>query len=444
MKYKIKELEFSIPSYEYFELIKNNDWAVYLNSNNNKYHDQRYDILSSNPINKIILSSEYSSSDVTKDNIFNILEKNINMHKCEEDDDIPFCGGAIGFMSYDFGNTLHNIKNKKNKDFDYPLAAFGIYDWCITYDYLKEKSFILYYEKNNIISKILNHRSEKNEIKKYKAYKSTSSCESNMNYDLYKSKISKISNYIKSGDCYQVNFAQRFSLGYEGDEYSMYKTLNKSFASPYSAYINYPFGNILSFSPERFLSIKNNLVETKPIKGTRPRSDDEVLDKKNLDELRLSDKDKAENLMIVDLLRNDLGKICKMNSIKVEELYHIKTFKTINHMVSKIIGKLNSNVDEFEIIKALFPGGSITGAPKESAMKIIDAIESKPRNIYTGSIGYIKPNGDMSFNISIRTLLNYKNQYEYGIGGGIVWDSDENDEWNEAQHKSKILSSLIK
>ena len=148
--------------------------------------------------------------------------------------------------------------------------------------------------------------------------------------------------------------------------------------------------------------------------------------------------------MIVDLLRNDLGKICKMNSIKVEDLYHIKTFKTINHMVSKIIGKLNSNVDEFEIIKALFPGGSITGAPKESAMKIIDAIESKPRNIYTGSIGYIKPNGDMSFNISIRTLLNYKNQYEYGIGGGIVWDSDENDEWNEAQHKSKILSSLIK
>ena len=439
MKYKIKELEFSIPSYEYFELIKNNDWAVYLNSNNNKYHDQRYDILSSNPINKIILSSEYSSSDVTKDNIFNILEKNINMHKCEEDDDIPFCGGAIGFMSYDFGNTLHNIKNKKNKDFDYPLAAFGIYDWCITYDYLKEKSFILYYEKNNIISKILNHRSEKNEIKKYKAYKSTSSCESNMNYDLYKSKISKISNYIKSGDCYQVNFAQRFSLGYEGDEYSMYKTLNKSFASPYSAYINYPFGNILSFSPERFLSIKNNLVETKPIKGTRPRSDDEVLDKKNLDELRLSDKDKAENLMIVDLLRNDLGMNCKNGSINVDKLFEIETFANVHHLVSTISGEIDENSNIYKLIRDAFPGGSITGAPKLRSMEIIEELEPDNRSIYCGSIGYIGFDQKTDLNISIRSMLAVKNKLYFWGGGGIVNDSDERSEYNESIAKVKPL-----
>ena len=439
MKYKIKELEFSIPSYEYFELIKNNDWAVYLNSNNNKYNDQRYDILSSNPINKIILSSEYSRSDVTKDNIFNLLEENINLHKCETDDDIPFCGGAIGFMSYDFGNALHNIKKKNNKDFDYPLAAFGIYDWCITYDYLKEKSFILYYEKNNTIRKILNHRTEKNEIKKYKTYKSTSSCESNMNYDLYKSKISKISNYIKSGDCYQVNFAQRFSLGYEGDEYSMYKTLNKSFASPYSAFMNYPFGNILSFSPERFLSIKNNLVETKPIKGTRPRSDDEVLDKKNLDELRLSEKDKAENLMIVDLLRNDLGMNCKNGSINVDKLFEIETFANVHHLVSTISGEIHDNSNIYKLIRDAFPGGSITGAPKLRSMEIIEELEPDNRSIYCGSIGYIGFDQKTDLNISIRSMLAVNNKLYFWGGGGIVNDSDVRSEYNESIAKVKPL-----
>ena len=201
--------------------------------------------------------------------------------------------------------------------------------------------------------------------------------------------------------------------------------------------------DILSLSPESFVKVKNRKIQTSPIKGTRPFSKNFNENKKLKFQLQNSEKDKAEHLMIVDLLRNDLGKICKMNSVKVEDLYKIKSFKTINHMVSKIIGKLNSNVDELDIIHALFPGGSITGAPKESAMKIIDAIENKPRNIYTGSIGYIKPNGDMSFNISIRTLLRYNDKYEYGIGGGIVWDSNETEEWNEAQQKSKILEPLF-
>jgi len=437
--YKIKELEFCIPSHEYFELIKNNDWAVYLNSNVNKYNDQRYDILSSNPVNKIVLNSENQNSDITKDNIFTLLEKSISVNKCETNDDVPFCGGAIGFISYDFGNAIHNIKIKKNKEFDYPLVAFGIYDWCITYDYLKEKSFILYYEKNNIIDKIINYKNVRDKIKKSKTYKSTTSCESNMNYDLYKSKISKISNYIKSGDCYQVNFAQRFSLGYEGDEYSMYKTLNNSFGSPYSAFINYPFGNILSFSPERFLSIKNNIVETKPIKGTRPRSDDEITDKKNIDELKLSEKDRAENLMIVDLLRNDLGMNCKSGSINVDKLFEIETFANVHHLVSTISGEIHNESSIYKLIRDAFPGGSITGAPKLRSMEIIEELEPDNRSIYCGSIGYIGFDQKTDLNISIRSMLAVNNKLYFWGGGGIVNDSDVRSEYNESIAKVKPL-----
>ncbi len=440
MMYEIKQLDFSISSYEYFQVIKNNDWAVFLNSNNNKYQEQRYDILSSNPINKIILNEKESkNSDINEKNIFDLLEKSISMHKCKQDDEIPFCGGAIGFISYDFGKKIHNIEIKTNKDFDYPLVAFGIYDWCITYDYLRKKSYILYHKKNDLVDKIINYKSEIQYSKKQRTFKSTTSCESNMNYDLYKSKISKISNYIKNGDCYQVNLSQRFSLGYEGDEYMMYKTLNKSFASPYSAYINYPFGKILSFSPERFISIKNNIVETKPIKGTRPRSNDKNIDKKNIEELRLSEKDKAENLMIVDLLRNDLGMNCKNGSIKVDKLFEIETFANVHHLVSTISGEIHEKSNIYNLIRDAFPGGSITGAPKLRSMEIIEELEPNNRSIYCGSIGYIGFDQKTDLNISIRSMLAVNNKLYFWGGGGIVNDSDVKSEYNESIAKVKPL-----
>tara|TARA_Y100000768_G_scaffold378910_1_gene353917 strand:+ start:32 stop:832 length:801 start_codon:yes stop_codon:yes gene_type:complete len=260
-----------------------------------------------------------------------------------------------------------------------------------------------------------------------------------MNYDLYKSKVSKISNYIKNGDCYQVNFAQRFSLGYKGDEYSIYKTLNKSFASPYSAYINYPFGNILSFSPERFLSVKNNIVETKPIKGTRPRSDDTEIDEKNIIELKLSEKDKAENLMIVDLLRNDLGINCKNGSINVDKLFEIETFANVHHLVSTITGEIKDKSNIYNLIRDAFPGGSITGAPKLRAMEIIEELEPDNRSIYCGSIGYIGFDQKTDLNISIRSMLAVNNKLYFWGGGGIVNDSDVRSEYNESIAKVKPL-----
>ena len=401
--------------------------------------------MTSNPTHKIVVDDNtlkvVNNNIVTNHNEcpFELLKNIMKKYKCESNDDIPFCGGAVGFISYDFGNKLHSIKQKNNLDFNYPLMAFGIYEWAIIYDYQKEKSFLVYREKTEIVEKIINFNYIDINKKEEKKFKITSRCESNMNYDLYQSKLLKILRYIKNGDCYQVNLSQRFSLGYEGDEYHIFNTLNKSFASPYSAYMNYPFGNILSFSPERFLSINNNIVETKPIKGTRPRSDDFDTDKSNIQELKNSEKDKSENLMIVDLLRNDLGINCQKGSIKVDKLFDIETFANVHHLVSTISGKVDNDSNIYNLIKDAFPGGSITGAPKYRSMEIIEELEPDNRSIYCGSIGYIGFDEKTDLNISIRSMLSIDSKLYFWGGGGIVNDSDIRSEYNETIAKVKPL-----
>ena len=205
-------------------------------------------------------------------------------------------------------------------------------------------------------------------------------------------------------------------------------------------YLNTGNQNILSFSPEEFIKVKNRKIYSYPMKGTRPEGTTELERQQNIKELANSEKDKAEHLMIVDLLRNDLGKICNFGSVKINNLYEIQTYETVHHMVTKVFGELKNTTEISDIIKALFPGGSITGAPKEKAMSIIDNLENYNRGVYTGAMGYIKPNGDMDFNISIRTLTIENNRVTYPVGGGIVWDSDSNEEWLETKTKSEILN----
>ena len=444
MSYKLHQLDFSVPSIQVFESIKNEDWSVFLNSNSKRYPDQRFDILSAKPKKKVIFLDDSTylineDQQLKKSELcpFDLLKKIMNEYKSNSSEDIPFSGGAIGYISYDYGNYLHNIENK-NECLKYPLFAFGIYDWAVIYDYVQKKSFLLYHEKNTITEKILNNYQKKLQPI-LKPFQIISRCESNMNYDLYEIKLLKILEYIRAGDCYQVNLSQMFSLTYEGDEYELYKYLNKSFASPYSAYMNYPFGKILSFSPERFLSIKNNIVETKPIKGTRPRSDDPDIDKKNIEDLESSQKDKAENLMIVDLLRNDLGMNCKKGSVKVDKLFEIETFANVHHLVSTIHAEIDSESNIYNLIRDAFPGGSITGAPKLRAMQIIHELEPNNRSIYCGSIGYISFDEKTDLNISIRSMLSIDNNLYFWGGGGIVNDSDIRSEYNETISKVKPL-----
>ncbi len=264
-----------------------------------------------------------------------------------------------------------------------------------------------------------------------------------MTRDSYRNKFNNIQEYLLSGDCYQINLAQRFTANYEGDEWQAYLALEAENGAPFSGFIRLHQGAILSVSPERFLQLRNGQIETKPIKGTRPRSNDEAQDKENALALQQANKDRAENLMIVDLLRNDIGRVAAPGTVRVPHLFAIESFPAVHHLVSTVTGELGAEHSATDLLKACFPGGSITGAPKVRAMEIIEELEPHRRSIYCGSIGYISRCGAMDTSITIRTLVANEQKIHAWAGGGIVADSDADSEYQETLDKlSKILPVL--
>ncbi len=323
---------------------------------------------------------------------------------------------AIGFINYNFKNILYNHISFKNHNSHIPYLFFG------------QPKMIKKYQ----IKSTNNHIATLKLKKDLETFKE------------YEKKIKKIKTELKLGNVYQINYTNNKSYYLENSAFELYLSLRNNVKPKYGYYIRYNDIYILSFSPELFFMKENNTIKTSPMKGTRNRSINIEKDKQLKFELKNSIKDRAEHLMIVDLLRNDLGKIAIPGSIKVNDIFKIESFNTVHQMISNITAKLEDDITEIDIIEALFPGGSITGAPKESAMKIIDQLEDYSRDIYTGSIGYIKSNGDLNFNIAIRTMTINNGNGEYPVGGGVVWDSNAKDEWDEAQLKSKILHDIIK
>jgi len=323
---------------------------------------------------------------------------------------------AFGFISYDMKNIIFPKLNLKKINSTFPLLWFG-----------KPKEVFKY--KINSSNKLLNKC--KLELSK-----------DLINFNDYENNINKIKNYLFKGDSYQINFTQPIFYKTNDNPLDIYLNLRNKVKPFYGSYLNNKNYSILSFSPEKFIEKKKGVIVSFPMKGTIKRSSNPDKDYSLLNILQNSSKDKAEHLMIVDLIRNDLGKICNVGSVKVDDLFNIQSFPTVHQMISKVSGKLKKNVNETEIILSLFPGGSITGAPKERSLEIIDELENYERGIYTGSIGYITNNGDMDFNIAIRTLEIKNKIAKYPVGGGIVWDSIPKNEWLEAIQKSKILSLL--
>ncbi|MGA0807375.1 MAG: aminodeoxychorismate synthase component I, partial [Pseudohongiellaceae bacterium] len=249
----------------------------------------------------------------------------------------------------------------------------------------------------------------------------------------------KIASYINAGDCYQVNLAQCFSAHCKGDSWTAFRRLQGRANAPFAAYLEDGGQAVLSFSPERFLRVERGEVMTQPIKGTRPRSADPAQDRANRIDLETSTKDRAENLMIVDLLRNDLGRVCAFGSVSVENLFETQSFTNVHHLVSTVKGRLERADDVFALLAASFPGGSITGTPKLRAMQIINELENMPRSVYCGAIAWIDFSGDMDSNICIRTLVKDGNSIHCWGGGGIVADSDGPSEYQETLDKISIL-----
>lgn len=268
--------------------------------------------------------------------------------------------------------------------------------------------------------------------------------QSNFDKQNYQQAFDKIQSYIVEGDCYQVNLAKRFEIQAEGEAWHAYKQLRQLNAAPFCAYFSTDTAAILSSSPERLLQVDDKHVETKPIKGTRPRDlNNSEHDQQLATELQNSIKDRAENLMIVDLLRNDLGKVCVPGSIGVPRPFELESFATVHHLVSTITGTLKDDEDPVSLLRACFPGGSITGAPKLRAMEIIEELEPHRRGAYCGSIAYIGFDGNMDSNITIRTLVYSDNQLRFWAGGGIVADSNVDAEHQEIIDKASAMFKLI-
>lgn len=267
---------------------------------------------------------------------------------------------------------------------------------------------------------------------------------SNFTKEEFKNAVQSVREYIRQGDIYQANLTQRFSGETELTSFELYRDLRRFSPAPFGAFLNFEDAHILSNSPERFIRCVNKKIETRPIKGTRPRGKDKEEDLRLQQELRNSEKDRAELLMIVDLERNDIGRISKTGSVKVPELFVIEPYANVNHLVSTVVGELKDDKDVTDVIKATFPGGSITGAPKIRAMEIIDELEPTQRNVYTGSIGYIGFNGDMDFNIAIRTIIKNDKKVYFQVGGGMTWDSDPDEEYQETLDKAKSIMKALR
>ncbi len=268
---------------------------------------------------------------------------------------------------------------------------------------------------------------------------------SNFLKEAYLAAIGRAKEYIRQGDIYQVNLSQRFSTDLTMPPFELYKRLRQINPAPFAAYLDCGDVKMISASPERFLKIdaKNRYIETRPIKGTRPRGKTTIEDERLKNALINSAKDRAEHVMIVDLERNDLGRVCEYGSVKWAELMVLEQYATVSHLVSKVNGRLRADADAADCLMNCFPGGSITGAPKIRAMEIIDELEPAKRSAYTGAIGYIGFNGNMDTNIVIRSFINKGDKLHFQVGGGIVSDSDPEAEYQETLDKAGALMEAV-
>jgi para-aminobenzoate synthetase component 1 len=265
----------------------------------------------------------------------------------------------------------------------------------------------------------------------------------NMTQAEYEAKVSEVRGYIASGDVYQINLSQRARCSYAGAALPVFQALRRGNPAPYAAYLDTGELQVISTSPEQFLRKRGRDIETRPIKGTRPRGKDAEEDARNAAALRGSEKDRAELLMIVDLERNDLGRVAEFGSVRVEGLYHLEYYARVMHQTAQVKARLAAGQDVYDCIRALFPGGSITGAPKVRAMELIESLEPTCRGVYCGSMGYIGFNGDAEFNIAIRSLHLQGGYLDYQVGSGIVWDSEATSEFLETQDKGRAIRETI-
>ncbi len=423
--------------------IKDKKFPFLLDSAKGSYNQGNKSYIGFNP--EIVLKSKNNMCEITglvnkkiEDNPLNQLKILMDEYYCEDCN--QFVGGAVGLLSYDF--TKNNCKVVLNceKNTDVYDAFFGIYFKIIEFDN-NTKEYTIFYMDDVDVSEL-----EEAFIKPVIEEKEYHTCEliKTVTKEEYAKSFDEIKTMIENGDVYEVNLTQQFIVDTTKDKFNIYKKLRKVNKADFMAYMDFGDYCVLSSSPERFFDCQNKIVQARPIKGTIRRSLDENEDEKLKAELLNSHKDISELLMIVDLMRNDLAMSCEYETVKSISNYSLETYENVHHLVATIVGKLREDEDVFSLIKNIFPGGSITGAPKLASIEAIDTVEKYNRNVYTGSIGYISFNQNCDFNILIRTILKIKDRCYFSGGGAITWDSEMNSEYEETLQKSRKVYEALR
>lgn len=451
--YSVSSLPYETTPYPAFKKIRHLPLPVLLASGDDrKRKDTRFEYISAAPDKvlrthgKATLIEVAGKDSVTRTgNPLDVLCQEFPLeHKTRRTDDLPFTGGAIGYFGYELLHPWIPIEDARSRDIDLPDMLIGIYSWVIVIDHLKQLSHLVIRDscpqttRTAVIEAL-----EKKGANPPGTFSLDGEFASNFSRDEYQAAYQRVIDYILAGDCYQVNLTQRFTASCSGDPYTAFTRLQTIAKAPFAAFMEDDSQAVMSFSPERFVQVKNRQVMTQPIKGTRPRSKDAATDLLNRKDLESSLKDKAENLMIVDLLRNDLGRICETGSIKVSDLFETQSFTNVHHLVSTITGTLEEASDVFALLKAGFPGGSITGTPKIRAMEIINELESVMRSVYCGAFSWIDFSGNMDSNICIRTLVKEGEKIHCWGGGGVVADSIGEQEYQESLDKINLFMDAL-
>ena len=380
------------------------------------------------------------------------LQSILNNFKSEGIDYLPhFWGGAVGYFSYDIARHFENIPKIAVDDLNIPEIYIGFTDEVIVFDHDEKILKIIICLKrddnygygverlNKLVSAITSRQSP------VISHQMTArNLKSNMTKSKFTNMVKRAKEYIREGDIFQANLSQRFEAEFEGDPWEFYKRLNEINPSPFGGYINFDDMSIVSASPERLIKINGKYIETRPIAGTRPRGKSSQNDIALSKELLLNEKERAEHIMLVDLERNDLGRVCKYGTVKVDELMILESYSHVWHIVSKVVGELKDDVKFIDILRACFPGGTITGCPKVRCMEIIEELEPVRRGIYTGSMGYIGYDGRIDLNIIIRSALVKNGKIYCYAGAGIVADSNPEKEYEETLFKAEAIMEALR
>ncbi|QEA40398.1 aminodeoxychorismate synthase component I [Pistricoccus aurantiacus] len=429
---------------DYFNTLRAHPGAVLLDSGQPAAPSGRYDIMSADPLAMLEVSpggEMHCDIDIPlHGSLFEVQRRVLEwLPEAAFSSDLPFLGGLIGYWSYDLARRMEPVEGRARDATGLPWSRVGLYDWALIQDHYQERTFLVATaRRRRQVRAWFGHQTDKSTN-----FALAAPFTAEMSRQDYGERFQAVKRYIQQGDCYQINLTQRFSAPCEGDPWQAYLRLRHATPTPYAGYCAWEDKAVLSLSPERFLTCRNRQVEARPIKGTRPRGDTPQQDQALSEALLESLKDRAENVMIVDLLRNDLGRVCRPGSVEVTKLCGLESYANVHHLTSIIQGELGPTYHSLDLLAAAFPGGSITGAPKVRAMQIIDELEPSRRSLYCGSLGYVDIRGEMDLSIAIRTAVISCGRIHLWGGGGLVADSEENAEYRESLDKIRHLIKAL-